>query len=547
MSYVHFLDVFDPEGLPAGLSDREAARQARNLRLTEPSPRLLSLLTRIRQQPPAITVNVVGGLNQQAVEWVAGDPPRVQGEGANCALWTLALPVDEDVEELQEGVSQIEAWAAELGLRVWDETQDAFAQALPKREPVAGPVVDGEELPGPGDILILKWGARGLSEYLGTPYHLRLRQAVQRCMARNKLEEHNKNLPDAAKSTFYNEVEIQRLLLRLLEHFPFETHGQSHWGGRHPVTAALYSRPGLRLLRVAPEHRTEVLKRLMPLARELFLTVALPDQNCFVERCRFEKKVVSSNTWLLSELDPDWDTPRWTPKQCEKKTFRALSDALLPHGFAHAPEEEFPNTFVRPLRGGGGLQVIKFADHLFVDILSERMMSVFHETGRNASLAQAAVLRFNWDDMVRWAPAQDVVWRGAGGLGANSPEEVAWAVQDLERLLVPVLDRLHTAQDLWDWVSQPKNMPQVPSFPGLSDLDQLRAWCLTGGSLPRLFIPIYAARCLPDETFRPLLQIFREGVEEELRRKPDNSTVKAWVKRVEVYERMPQTPPDGPL
>lgn len=86
MSYVHFLDVFDPVGLPAGLSDREAAEQARNLRLSQPSPRLL---TRIRKQPPGITVNVVGGQGQQPVEWVAGNPPSVQGEGANCALWTL--------------------------------------------------------------------------------------------------------------------------------------------------------------------------------------------------------------------------------------------------------------------------------------------------------------------------------------------------------------------------------------------------------------------------------------------------------------------------
>lgn len=65
------------------------------------------------------------------------------------------------------------------------------------------------------------------------------------------------------------------------------------------------------------------------------------------------------------------------------------------------------------------------------------------------------------------------------GGGADSPEQIAWAVQDMERLLLPVLDRLHTAQDLWDWVSQPGNLLREPSFPGFSDLDRLREWSLS--------------------------------------------------------------------
>lgn len=137
MSYVHFLDVFDPAGLPAGLSDRASVEQARGQRLATPSPRLLALLTRIRQQPLGTTVNVVNGQERQPVEWVAGEPPSVQGEGATCALWTLILPVDEDMEKLQGTVSQIEAWARELGLRVFDEAQQAFAQQAPKPAPVA--------------------------------------------------------------------------------------------------------------------------------------------------------------------------------------------------------------------------------------------------------------------------------------------------------------------------------------------------------------------------------------------------------------------------
>lgn len=86
MSYVHFLEVFDPVGLPAGPSDRDAAEQARGQRLPTPSPRLLALLTRICQQPPGITVNVVGCKDHQPVDWVTGEPPRLEGEASNCAL-----------------------------------------------------------------------------------------------------------------------------------------------------------------------------------------------------------------------------------------------------------------------------------------------------------------------------------------------------------------------------------------------------------------------------------------------------------------------------
>ena len=120
MSYVHFVDVFDMEGTPAGLSDREAAEQAKGLRLAVPSPRLLALLTHIRQRTSGITVNVVSGAKGEELRWVAGEPPRVEGEGATCALWTLILPVEEDMEELVEAMPQIEEWVEMLGLRMYD-------------------------------------------------------------------------------------------------------------------------------------------------------------------------------------------------------------------------------------------------------------------------------------------------------------------------------------------------------------------------------------------------------------------------------------------
>ena len=131
------------------------------------------------------------------------------------------------------------------------------------------------------------------------------------------------------------------------------------------------------------------------------------------------------------------------------------------------------------------------------------------------------------------------------GGGADSPEEIAWAVQDMERLSLPVLDRLHTAQDLWDWVSQPGNLLREPSFPGFSDLDRLREWSLSAQNFLGLRIPVYAARCLPDDEFQPLLRMYREAVEDGMLRDPN--PVQSWLKRVEAYARMPRTSPDGPL
>ncbi len=125
MSYVHFVDVFDPQGVPAGLSDREAAEQAKGQHLATPSPRLVALLTHIHQRTGGITVNVVAGAQEKEVRWVAGDPPRAEGENATCALWTLILPVDEDIEELVEAMPQIEGWAHTLGLRMYDAAQSA--------------------------------------------------------------------------------------------------------------------------------------------------------------------------------------------------------------------------------------------------------------------------------------------------------------------------------------------------------------------------------------------------------------------------------------
>lgn len=531
MSYVHFLDVFDPEGLSSGLAGREAAEQARHQRLAEPSPRLLALLTRIRQQPPGITVNVGGGKDLDSVEWVDGDPPRVEGEGAKFALWTLILPVDEefDTEDLEDVLPDIRSSAEVLGLRVFDETREAGAQEVAKPAPAAVPAVADEELPRPGDILVLDWVYSPVSQHIEARKGWTLRQTVKWCMARNQL--------DGYTHIKEERPALQRLLVRLLQFFPFETHGQSLGCGHHPVAAPLHTTPGLRLLRVAPEHRAEVLKRLMPLARELFLTVVLHDEELFVERCRLRCKVQGES--LLLALDPDWKKHHLTTKQQEKRLTRALSDALLPHGFVQTPEKDFPNTFVRPLRSGGGQQVIRVSEgHLTSYVQSERLLSVGLACGFSNSWLLGMVMSFNENSLVEMDGSDEHVWRG----GTHSEEEIAWAIEDVQRILLPALDRLNTAQDYWELMSRP-----TESFPGLHDLNKFQEWSLSKQAVFDLKLPIYAARCMPDEVFQPLLQIWREAAEAYRSQNPEHPGINNTLKLLEGIGQLTQTPLDGPL
>lgn len=354
MSYAHFLDVFDPAGLPAGLSNRDAAEQARQKRLTEPSPRLLALLTRIRQQPPGITVNVVGGQGQQPVEWVAGDPPRVQGEGANCALWTLVLPVDDDFEALQEAVPLLQALAVARGLRGYDAAAEAFARQSPSAAaeqpaPPAAPI-SADELPGPSDILILQPLA-----FLTT-----LGETLQRQPGKDIYQAVREFLREP-KEYRYGCADTGRLLTRLLQAFPFETHGHSVWGGRHPQHEPLFRNEGVRLIRVAPDQLEAVLRQLLPLARELFLSVAVPGLSLYVDRRGDPKDFKAHPLALLETLDPQWREHRMPRDKVDALFQQALTKVLHPHGF-HVLDEKgaFRFAFWRPLRMGGGRQVISY-------------------------------------------------------------------------------------------------------------------------------------------------------------------------------------------
>lgn len=550
MSYVHFLDVFDPAGLPAGLSDREAAEQARNRRLSQPSPRLLALLTRIRKQPPGITVNVLGGQGQQPVEWVAGNPPRVQGEGANCALWTLVLPVDDDFEALQEAVPLLQALAVALGLRVYDAAAEAFSQPAPKPEPVAGPVVDGVELPGPSDILIVEpTFFTCVGEKMRDQPGMDIYQAVRSLLREVKNE--------------FGTAGTGRLLTRLLQTYPFETHGHSVWGGLHPLHEPLFRSERVRLIRVAPEQLETVLRQLLPLARELFLSVAVPGLNLYVDRSGDPKRFQAHPLALLKELDPNWREHRMPEDTVDALFQQALATALQPHGFSVLNERGAYNfAFWRPLRMGGGRQVISYGGGgLEAEVQSERYLGVKLALFPTAGWSSAAVAKLTLSaerqrDNADWGTYPD-----QGG-GVASPEHILWAVEDILRLILPKLDALQTAEDLWKQRERP--VEYEGGFPGLADLARAVAWFgSVNMHMDVMSDWLYAARVLPEEDYEQLLGAWelasRKEVTADVIKPPQTErdlpgirerrelSAQNVSKYAVALRALPRTPLDGPL
>lgn len=541
MAYVHFLDVFDPAGLPAGLSDKDAAEQARGLRLSAPSPRLLALLTCIRQQLPGTTVNVVSGQSRQPVEWVAGEPPRVTGEGVNCALWTLVLPVDGDFDTLKEAVPQLKAMARAQGLRVYDTAQSGFEQqhdsafTLAEGEPGNG-TADG--LPGPGDILILELRAflgrnvSSVGEAMRRQADMDIYQTVRTFLKDLKIE----------KSPDFCAANTRRLLTRLLQAFPFETCGSAIWCNRHPLTEPMHRSEGVTLIRVAVGQMETVLRHLLPLARELFLAVAAPGLKLYVDRSGDPKKFEAQPMAVLETLDPRWREHRLDDDKVNALLQKELFKALQPHGFAMLDEKEgYRIAFWRPLRTGGGRQVIR-SNALGAEVHSERYQAVKRSLNwpgelRNAVVASLSLSEERQRDNIDWG-----TYPGQGGAVA-SPEQVKWAVEDMVRLILPQLDELHTARDLWNWQCRP--VPNKEWFPGFADKAHAVGWLERQcSSLLLLQDELYAARVLSDEEFEPLLRAWETASQTVAQTRPrarDNLRFAA------AFRALPKTPLDGPL
>jgi hypothetical protein len=562
MSYVHFLDVFDPAGQPDGLTDHDAAEAARSRRLTSASPRLLALLTRIRQQPLDITVNVVGGKDQQPVHWVAGPPPGVTGDGASCALWTLILPVEDDFDALQDAVPRFVVWAKGLGLGVYDPQQEAFdrqqaqvqaaTQAIVARR-AEKPPADPSTL-AHNDIILIESHGFSMNGVMST--FASFREARPQLSLREVCDA---RLTGRQLDHSYS-FGMQWVIQRLLQQFPFEGDTAGLWCGRHPVNEPVSRSDGAWVVRVATTRLDEVLRELLPLARSWFLTVVVPEQDFYVNRTWDPAKFSAHPMERLQVLDPGWKNHRLTDKQGLKVLTKALGKLLEPRGFQLVPEYEFGAglfLFERSLMNGQVRHVVFFAngDGLVAQVRSQRYLEACVAPIRKRSyqsLAEVAEMslrtnRYREDSESRWGSPGEI-W---------SELQCSLAVEDLERLILPLLEGLRTAADLWNWhrhqpVAAPKSDSEVQRqdlAPSVGDWAAARDWLFKGTDKPwhyrdpfRMDRTMYAARCLPDEQLFPMLEDWLKAFH------PEGPIYTPRAKQlIEILRAMPQTPLDAPL
>lgn len=485
MSHVDFLDVFDPAGLPVGLSDREAAEQARHRRLSQPSPRLLALLTRIRQQPPGMTVNVL------SVEWIDGDPPRVEGEGANCALWTLVLPLDEDfdTEELEDVEPRITHWAEELGLRVIGELVEALEEderdeAHPKeRTPFRPPETGARPVRSPvssdGVVSIF------LNHHIGL-------SAFSNCQGRTEAELEELGNELMRMERFREGADIRRslarrdrLILRLLQELPWQTHGSALWVDGDPALRQhQWSGPGFKL-RVPENRLDEVMKVLIPLAMQLAAQVLVPSRRFWFTHWTLIKLNAERQ---LQAWYPAWQTHSMEDDARRAMLIKGLGARLEPLGFEF---EEGPGDmfrFTRPLKLGGGYQMVSSGGTGFflirLKVTSARMLHMQAQLGR--APASAALRGFEAEGLVI---DHDMLNAHTHPFGCLDYEEQAtWYFEEFERLALPALEHLQTARAVYEWYWDDKWEN------GFKD-----RW---------LWRSIYAARYLPDAEFFPIVDQF---------------------------------------
>jgi hypothetical protein len=473
MSYVHFLDVFDPAGLPAGLSDREAAEQARQKQLTEPSPRLLALLTRIRQQPPGMTVNVL------SVAWIDGDPPRVEGEGANCALWTLVLPVDEDfdTESLEDVVPVIAHWAQELGLRVFDEDADKWPNTHPGPDPV-------QEPPAPPSATAGTAVSIYLNHYVWASYfRVGKRQDVPGLQAIGDELMLMDTFPDpglADRCLAWR----GRLIHRLMQELPWETHGSDLWLDGDPAQRHRdWAGPGFELR--VPGHRLdEVMRVLMPLVKQLRAHVMVPSRQFWFT---FWNSASPGAEAQLKDWYPGWQVPPMDNEARRAILIQGLAARLEPLGFEleEGPRSRF--RFTRPLKLGGGYQMVSAAGvpfHLTLKVTSARMLHMRVQEGRAA--ANAPLRGDEPAGLVVDHDMQPVSTYPFDTIGYE--EDAAWYFEEFERLFLPALEHLQTARAVYEWYWDEK-WEKVSTG----------RW---------LWMSIYAARYLPDAAFFPIVDEF---------------------------------------
>ena len=126
----------------------------------------------------------------------------------------------------------------------------------------------------------------------------------------------------------------RRVVERVLSMFPWESACDEIWCGVHPLLDASLQNTTAKVwtLQVAPAHAPEVLRMLMPIARQLGVSVAVPYFNFFVDAAQAlaEREVYPEKT--VAKYDPRWNEALDVPA-AKKRLYEGLTALFEMLGF----------------------------------------------------------------------------------------------------------------------------------------------------------------------------------------------------------------------
>ena len=332
----------------------------------------------------------------------------------------------------------------------------------------------------------------------------------------------------------------RRVVERLLQQFPWETCKDDVWLGCHPLDdPSVVSTPRVLVVNVAAARAEDLLRVLMPLTRQLFVSVAVPSFGFFVEYGHSTETtnvhprhiVVRYDSGCLSQ--PDLQATR-------AFLAKGLKDLLEPLGFTEVSSGGSPLIqFERPLVDGGGKQVLEFvgAWGMIASAKSERFREVRARSSGHPSweLASSDVFKLILSD---GREKIDQGWIGDDPGGMGWEEEMLWAINDVEKVFLPLLQRMQSSKDLFDWYFDPVNARlNRSSFSDWGADIESKAIAIDAR------LALYAARYLPDEMFLAMLD---KWVQVLSALSESHHGARVSLKIAEVLRTLPQTP-DGPM
>ena len=275
-----------------------------------------------------------------------------------------------------------------------------------------------------------------------------------------------------------------RLIHRLMQELPWQTHGSALWLDGDPAQRHRdWAGPGFQLR--VPEHRLdEVMRVLMPLVKQLNAHVMVPSRRFWFT---FWNSVSPGAEAQLQDWYPGWQTPPMDDEARRAMLIQGLATRLEPLGFEldEGPRARF--RFTRPLKLGGGYQMVCSGGvdfHLTLKISSARMQSIEAQLGMSPSSVAlkghdaAGVVVDNHMQRVSTYPFDTIGYE----------EDAAWYFEEFERLFLPALAHLQSARAVYEWY-----------------WDERWEAVSTGRGLWRAY---YAARYLPDEQYFPIVDDF---------------------------------------